>query len=106
MKDQGITINFVLLCETFLSKTNSHLFPISGYNVHVSSTQLTKGGVAIYFLDEYNYKERFDLNIHVEGEFESIVLEIQSKNNKYSENAKSYKALVIMYINNIIIYIP
>ena len=66
-----------------MSKTNAHLFPISGYNfVHVSRTQLTKGGVAIYLLDEFNYKERFDLSIYVEGEFESIVLEIQSKYNK------------------------
>ena len=57
-------------------------FPFLGIIVLVSRTQLTKGGVAIYLLEEFNYKERFDLSINVEGEFESIVLEIQSKYNK------------------------
>ena len=83
LKEQGITIHFILLCETFLSNANAHLFPIAGYNfVHKSRSQLTRGGVAIYILDGFNYTERLDLCINVEGEFESIAVEIKPKHNK------------------------
>ena len=83
LKEQGITIHFILLCETFLSNANAHLFPIAGYNfVHKSRSQLTRGGVAIYILDGFNYTERLDLCINVEGEFESISVEIKPKHNK------------------------
>ena len=67
LKEQGITIHFILLCETFLSNANAHLFPIAGNNfVHKSRSQLTRGGVAIYILDGFNYTERLDLCINVE----------------------------------------
>ena len=55
LKEQGITIHFILLCEIFLTNANAHLFPIAGYNcVHKRRSQLTSGGVAIYMLDGFN----------------------------------------------------
>ena len=68
LKEPGITIHFILLCETFLNNANARMFPIAGYNfVHKSRSQLTRGGVAIYILDGFNYSERLDLCINVEG---------------------------------------
>ena len=59
------------------------MFPIAGYNVvHMSRSQLTRGGVAIYIIDGFNYTERLDLCINVEVEFESIAVEIKPKHNK------------------------
>ena len=37
------------------------------------------GGVAMYISDDFNFKERPDLCINVEGHFESITLEIETK---------------------------
>ena len=83
VKEQGITIHFILLCETCRINANAHLFPIAGYNyVHKSRSQLTRGVVAIYILDGFNYTERLDPCINVEGEFESIAVEIKPKHNK------------------------
>ena len=42
----------------------------------MSRSEITRGGVAIYLLEEYNYIERLDLCINIECEFESIALEI------------------------------
>ena len=61
------------------------MFPIPGYNfVHVSRSSLTRGGVAIYLLNDINYKERQDLCIHLEGQFESIAVEVETKNSKHN----------------------
>ncbi len=79
LKDNGIVVHFILVCETFLSDINADMFPIPGYNfVHMSRKNLTRGGVAIYLLNCFNYKKRLDLCINVEGQFESIAVEIQS----------------------------
>ena len=53
---------FVLLCETFLINSNANLFPIPGYSfIHMNRTTLSKGGVAMYIHNDFNYKERLDL---------------------------------------------
>ena len=52
LKEQGIRIHFILLCETFLSNANAHLFPIAGYKfVHKIRSQLTRGGVELTTLN-------------------------------------------------------
>lgn len=81
LKSKGIIIHFILLCETFLKEVNATRFQIPGYNfIHQSRKLLTKGGVAIYIRDTFNYKEWRDLCINAEGEFESIAAEIEVKN--------------------------
>ena len=73
LKDWGVVVHFVLLCETFLTYLNASMFPIPGYEfVHKSRNNLSKGGVAIYVLLGLNYMERPDLWVNIEGEFESI----------------------------------
>ena len=79
LKDNNVTMHFVLLCETFLTNNNADLFAIPGYNfVHMSRTKLSRGGVAMYISNKYNYAERIFLCINVEGEFESIAIEVDT----------------------------
>ena len=83
LKNNGIAVHFVLLCETFLTEINANLYPIQGYNfVHHSRMNKTRGGVAIYLLNTFNYDARHDISVNVEGEFESIVLEIEQLHSK------------------------
>ena len=80
LKEQGIVVHFILLCETFLNENNAHMFPIPGYSfIHNSRKTRIRGGVAMYILDEFTFKERPDLAINHEGEFESIIAEIEPK---------------------------
>ena len=78
LKDCGVVVHFVLLCETFLTELNASMFPIPGYEcMHKSRNTLSKGGVAIYVLMELNYMEKPDLCVNIEGEFESIAIEVK-----------------------------
>ena len=71
------------MCETFLHDGNKHLFDLPGYNfVFRNRTNKSRGGVAIYIRKNIEYKLREDLDIFVEGEFESIFLETVINNNK------------------------
>ena len=45
---------------------------------------LSRGGVAIYLLDDFNYRERPDLCINIEGHFESITVEIDAKQGRHN----------------------
>ena len=61
------------------------MFPIPGYNfVQVSRSSLTRGGVEIYLLNDINYKERQDICMNLEGQFESIDVEVKTKNSKHN----------------------
>ena len=63
------------LCNMLTILTNNEII------VHfvLLCTSLTRGGVAMYIAHSFTYKERFDLCIHIEGEFESIAVEITDK---------------------------
>ena len=66
LKDNGILVHFVLLCETFLIQLNADKYSMPGYNVvHASRTSLSRGGVAIYILKGLNFKERPDICINI-----------------------------------------
>ena len=78
LKEQNIIIHFIMLCETFLNDNNAHLYNISGYNMVFKNRQLgTKGGgVALYVLNNFSYKERHDVSVNIQQEFESLFIEI------------------------------
>ena len=79
LRDQQIDVQFVLLCETFLTPANADKFPIPGYNcIHKCRTMKSRGGIAIYIADNLNYIERPDLCVNVEGQFECMSVEIKS----------------------------
>ena len=49
LKDMGVDIHFILLCETFLTTENADIYQIPGYKcIHQSRTTISRGGVAIY----------------------------------------------------------
>jgi len=74
---EHIKLHFILLCETFLNDLNTAQYNIPGYNLIANNRQTkTKGGVAIYIIDSLSHKRREDIEINIEGEFETIFVEI------------------------------
>ena len=54
-----------------------------GYNLVCRNRQInTRGGVAIYIKDTFKFKRRYDLEVNVDGEFESIIIEAEFNNSK------------------------
>lgn len=77
--DKDITIDCILLCETFLNDKIADQFNIPGYNLLCQNRKTkSRGGVAIYLHKRHEYSIRKDLNIFIEGEFESIFIEIKA----------------------------
>ena len=83
LKAKNLTIDVILLCETFLSDNNKDSCKLEDYELFSEHRKkLTKGGVAIYIHKKLKYNERKDLNIFEEGFFESCFIELftQRKN--------------------------
>ena len=79
-KENGITIHFVLLCETFLNSANADMYNIPGYNfVYLNRTTMSRRGVSIDIISSLTYIERPDISVNVEGEFESITIEVKTR---------------------------
>jgi len=77
--DGGIKIHFVLLCETFLNDINVSKCRVNGYNLVTKNRQSnSRGGVAIYISESFNFITRDDLSLNIDGEFESVIVEIKS----------------------------
>ena len=78
MNRNGICIDYILLCETFLSDNICNQFNIPGYSlISNNRTRTSRGGVAIYVHNKYNFRVRSDLSTFIEGEFGSIFVEIE-----------------------------
>ncbi len=59
-----------MLCETFLTDLNCHLYPIPGYNfVDKHRGALKHGGVGIYVRNDIPFTVRDDISVFIEGEF-------------------------------------
>jgi len=83
--NEQIQLDFILLCETFLSDINANMFNIPGYNfVYKNRKTNCRGGVAIYIKDSIKFSNRPDLEINHDGEFESIFIEATVNNNTTS----------------------
>ena len=79
LETKCIHIHFILLSETWLTDNNSCLFNIPGYTfVHRSRTIRKHGGVAMYISNSISFNERPDLEEFIEGEFESIFIEVKA----------------------------
>ena len=72
-----IRVHFILLCETFLNNNSQALCNIDSYNLVCKNRDSKGGGVAIYVHDSLNFKERPDLSVNVQKEFESIFIEVK-----------------------------
>ena len=79
LNDISMPIHFILLCETFLTENNAHMFNIPGFNFICKNRKSNScGGVAIYIKEGIKFIIRSDLEVHVDGEFESLVIEATS----------------------------
>jgi hypothetical protein len=83
LSNQHLHLDFILLCETFLTDNTVQFFNIPGYQlVYKNRKNKCRGGVAIYIKDNFTFTVREDLSIYQEGEFESLFLEVNSNMNK------------------------
>ena len=80
LKCNDMTIDIILLCETFINDKNKNQCFIENYQI-IEEHRSTKkqGGVAIYINNKLKYKERPDLKIFKEGQFEACFVEIECK---------------------------
>ncbi len=73
-----LQVDYILLCETFLTQANYDKYPIPGYDFICKYRRAIKrGGVGIYIRNDIPNKLR-DLSLFIEGEFESIFIETTS----------------------------
>ena len=80
LHDQQIDLDFILLCETFLTDNIASQFNIEGFNlVYKNRLTMARGGVAIYVNTKFSFKVRDDLATNVPGVFESVFIEIKSQ---------------------------
>ena len=83
LRNSNIKVHFILLCETFRTEANAELYPLPGYSFsHNCRKSRTKGGIALYISDEFTFIDRSDLSMNIEGEFESIIIEVKNKASK------------------------
>ncbi len=68
--EANISLDFILLCETFLADNNARLYEIPGYNFVLKNRQLNRrGGVAIYIKEGIRFNIRNDLATNYDSEF-------------------------------------
>ena len=76
LKESGIILDFILICESFLRDHNNHLYQINGYNFISKNRQnMNGGGVCMYVRNDIQFKMRDDLSLFYEGQFESLFIE-------------------------------
>jgi len=71
-----IIIDFIMLCDTFLSDLNQNMLPPGNQFVSNNRTRCKGGGVAMYIRDLFQYKIRVDFAMNISNKFESIFTEI------------------------------
>ena len=77
-KNNGVTIDCLMLCETFLNNSFTDLYNIPEYNLtFINREQKPRGGVAMYIHEKHDFIVRKDLSTFIEGQFESIFVEIK-----------------------------
>lgn len=83
MENFGCSIDFILICETWLTDRKSNLYALDGYTrIEKHRTNTTGGGVAIYIKNKYQFQIREDLSVFNEGIYESIFAEVTLNKNK------------------------
>ena len=84
LEQNAIFNDIISLNETFLSEDKIKLCSLNGYQLFENHRRLKKGGgVCLYVHTELNCKHRPDLEIFLEGRFESAVVEIKLNNRKF-----------------------
>jgi hypothetical protein len=73
-------IDFILICETFLTDNIADMYQIPGYKFIHKSRSVRRGGVGIYIRDYINFKLRDDIALFHQGQF-SIFIETSHTQN-------------------------
>ena len=77
----NVNIDFILICETYLTVRNHELYHLPGYNFISRHRKQTKcGGVGMYKCDTYNYIIMDDISLFVEHSFDSVFVEVLINN--------------------------
>jgi len=81
LERNNISIDFILICETFLNGHDQECHcNIPGYDFVCKNRKYkAKGGIGIFVKNKYKFKIRDDISTFIEGEYESIFIEIISK---------------------------
>ena len=77
LREKNIIIDFIMLCETFLTDDIADNYELDGYTFKYKNRKVKKGGVGIYINDKIHYSPRDDLSVFIEGEFETIFVEVE-----------------------------
>ena len=81
LHDRNSTVDIMLLCETFLSKSTAKLIKIPGYTLVSNYQQNYKGGgTSVLVKDGIPFRWRQDLDVFKEKLTESTFVEISLKN--------------------------
>ena len=76
-KKNHCELDFICICETFLTDVNCSLFDLEGYTKIEKHRQIRSGGgVALYANNKYQFNYRNDLSIFEEGVMESVFVEL------------------------------
>ena len=83
LQTKHIHIDFILVCETFLhGDISENHYQLLGYEFVCTNRQVKqKGGVGIYVNSKHKYTFRHDMSTFIEGEYESIFIEVGAKPN-------------------------
>lgn len=80
LREKGTIVHFILLCETFLNDQNMSYMNLDGYNLVCKNRKVgMRGGIAMYILNSLPYVTREDLEINIDLEFESLFVEVKTK---------------------------
>ena len=83
LRETNIEIHFILLCETFLKNENAGHYDIEGYNMVCRNREIrSRGGVAIYVKNHFNFTEIDCVALNWDAEFESIFIQVNLPNRK------------------------
>ena len=78
-------VSFIGICESFLSQEHSvSLYSFPDYNLEIKNrTSLYRGGIACLISKSLTYHVRNDIDVWIEGKFESFSLELDMGSSKF-----------------------
>ena len=84
LETAGVFLQILSLCETYLNPDKEQLCHLNGYHFECNNRKTKRGGgVGLYIRDTLTYSRRKDLEIFLEGRFETLVVEIEYHKTKF-----------------------
>lgn len=84
LSKKDVTLDVILLCETWTHDLNSSLLDIEGYTLFLQNRKEGRGGgVGVYVKNYLNPKIKSDLSVQYDGLFESMIVEITTHGKQF-----------------------